>query len=112
MASQLVPRVFCVTAVPKPRDIFACMQALVHGVVLKRKQPPIAAVNGGLWNRIRPSGPCPVLVRLLSLSGWECNACAQALVQDTVLKRKQALLLSKTGTVGQTKTRWALFSAC
>ena len=51
MASQLVPRVFCVTAVPKQREIFACTQALVHGVVLKRKQPPIAAVNGGLWKR-------------------------------------------------------------
>ncbi len=36
-----------------------------------------------------------MLVRLASLSGGECNACAQALVQDMVLKRKQALLLSK-----------------
>ena len=53
MASQLVPvsSVFLCYCCAQAAGIFASVHALVHGVVFNRKQPPIAAVDGGLWKR-------------------------------------------------------------
>ncbi len=85
---------FCVTAVSEQQETFACAQALVHGLVLKRKQPG-AAVKEGAVEKINInwalSGACAACE-----SERRRIQCARAgLVQDMVLKRKQAWPLSK-----------------
>ena len=56
---------------------------------MTRKQA-LLLLKRTLWDRQAPHGPFSARARLPKLSGGEYGACAQALVQDMVLKRKPA----------------------